>query len=91
MSLTPSRIGNTNMCSFLNTLVEGVNDLYGTVLKTATNTTLTNDDTGKIYHATHIIFEEAQLSSNKDDLIPNYLALWGVLNRSPEATPPSRK
>jgi hypothetical protein len=32
MSLTPRRTGNTNMC---------VNDPYGTVLKTATNTTLT--------------------------------------------------
>jgi hypothetical protein len=50
---------------------------------------LLNEATGKICRASHATFDEAQLSTPIEDLTPNSLAIWGDLQRSPNAPPPS--
>jgi hypothetical protein len=50
---------------------------------------LLNEATGKICRSIHATFDEAQLSTPVEDRSPNSLALWGALQRSPNAPPPS--
>jgi hypothetical protein len=50
---------------------------------------LLNEATGKICRASHATFDEVQLSTPTEDLTPNSLVIWGALQRSHNAPPPS--